>query len=162
MAAGGMLGTTRNGKEMETKNELDTRIQSYLETRAEQYRNWYDAKAVKMKKYYMRARIVSAVGAVLVPILNNANLAFTVAGRLIDLASLSVTLIGLLVAVLIALEGVLRHRDQWRNYRSTEQYLETRRKSSYSSPALVTMRAWMLRRRSSCLLGASAAAPPHI
>jgi hypothetical protein len=28
---------------------------------------------------------------------------------------------------LIALEGVLRHREQWKNYRTTEQYLQTQK-----------------------------------
>jgi hypothetical protein len=34
-----------------------------------------------------------------------------------------VSLLGLVVALLIALEGVLHYRDQWKNYRSTEQYI---------------------------------------
>ena len=109
------------------ESNLKTRIESYLESRVTQYQSWYDAKAVKMKKNYLRSRIMSAVGAVLVPIISNISATVTFAGSSYDVTRITVTVIGLAVALLIALEGVLHHKDQWVNYRSTEQYLTTQR-----------------------------------
>ena len=112
---------------MTQEEELKNKIESYLQQRVEQYQSWYDAKAVKMKRNYIRSRIASAVGAVLVPIVSNISFSVTVAESVYDLSRISVTVIGLAVALLIALEGVLHHKDQWVNYRSTEQYLTTQR-----------------------------------
>ena len=109
------------------KSGIESKIDGYLENRVKQYQSWYDAKAVKMKKYYLRSRIMSAAGAVLVPIVSNMSLSFTVAESSYDVTRITVTVIGLAVALLIALEGVLHHKDQWVNYRSTEQYLTTQR-----------------------------------
>ena len=106
---------------------LDSRTQSYLQDRVEQYRSWYDGKAVRMKKYYLRGRIAAAVGAVTVPVLNNTTLSFSVVGVSLNISSIGVTVISFLVALLIALEGVLHHREQWKNYRTSEQYLQTQR-----------------------------------
>ena len=112
---------------MTQEEGLKNKIESYLQQRVEQYQSWYDAKAVKMKRNYIRSRIASAVGAVLVPIVSNISFSVTVAESVYDLSRISVTVIGLAVALLIALEGVLHHKDQWVNYRSTEQYLTTQR-----------------------------------
>lgn len=102
-------------------------IENYIENRVEQYRNWYDLKAVKMKSYYMRGRIVSALSAVLIPVLTNVDLDFTYSDITFDLSKILVTILGTVVAVLIALEGVLHHREQWKNYRTTEQLLQTQK-----------------------------------
>ena len=40
----------------------------YIEERVAQYRSWYDAKAVVAKKRYLRMRILTVVGGMLVPV----------------------------------------------------------------------------------------------
>ena len=102
-------------------------IENYITNRVEQYRQWYESIAVKMKSNYMRARIASALSAVLIPVITNTNWSFSYGETSIDISNWLVTLLGTLVAVLIALEGVLHHREQWKNYRTTEQYLQTQK-----------------------------------
>jgi len=102
-------------------------IDNYINNRVEQYRQWYDSKAVKMKANYMRARIVSALSAVLIPVVTNTNWSISYGDVMLDISNGLVTILGTLVAVLIALEGVLHHREQWKNYRTTEQYLQTQK-----------------------------------
>ncbi|WP_406656353.1 DUF4231 domain-containing protein [Methanolobus sp. ZRKC2] len=99
----------------------------YLENRLEQYRSWYDSKAVKMKKKYQQTQVMAAVGAVLVPVINNISIIVPIENWSVDIAKFSVTVIGILVALAIAFEGVFHYREQWKNYRSTEQYLETQK-----------------------------------
>lgn len=99
----------------------------YIEDRIEQYRQWYDSKAIKMKSNYLRSRIATAVSAVLIPVIANMSLSKAMFGETYDVSKLLVTALGLLVAVLVALEGVLHHREQWKNYRTTEQYLQTQK-----------------------------------
>ncbi len=102
-------------------------IENYINNRVEQYRKWYDSKAVKMKANYMRGRITSTLSAVLIPVVTNINLEFIYDGTTIDISNIIVTILGTLVAVLVALEGVLHHREQWKNYRTTEQLLQTQK-----------------------------------
>lgn len=102
-------------------------IDNYITNRVEQYRQWYDSNAVKMKANYMRGRIASALSAVLIPVITNTNWSFSYGETSIDVSNWLVTILGTLVAVLIALENVLHHREQWKNYRTTEQYLQTQK-----------------------------------
>lgn len=106
---------------------LSKNAESYIKNRLEQYRGWYDNKAVTMKKRYLNSRIISAVSAVLIPIVNNIDFRCILFSCDIDLSNLIVTLLGIIVAILIALEGVLHYREQWKNYRTTEQYLQTQK-----------------------------------
>jgi hypothetical protein len=100
---------------------------TYLVNRFDQYVSWYDAKAVKMKKYYLRAKLTAATASVLVPILAQLEWTLTTFTYSFSVGRLLTTLLGGLVAILLALEGVLHHREQWRNYRTTEQYLRAER-----------------------------------
>lgn len=93
----------------------------YIEERVAQYRSWYDAKAVVAKKRYLRMRILTVVGGALVPVLANIDLDLAIGGY--SLITLSVTVISFVVVVAVALESVLHYREQWKNYRSTEQFL---------------------------------------
>lgn len=102
-------------------------IDNYITNRVEQYREWYDSKAVKMKAKYMQGRIASALSAVLIPVVTNIDWVVSYNGSSYDLSNISVTVLGTLVAVLISLEGVLHHREQWKNYRTTEQHLQTQK-----------------------------------
>ncbi|MCQ4084431.1 DUF4231 domain-containing protein [Streptomyces sp. RB6PN25] len=91
-----------------------TTAQGYLDNRLSQYQGWYDRKAVKAKAMHLRMRTVSVVGGALVPVFVNINLP---SFRFIA------TVLSLVVVGSVSLESVYRYREQWKNYRSTEQLL---------------------------------------
>jgi len=62
-------------------------------------------------------RVIAVVGAVLVPVVANAIPQFPEAARYLT------TALGLVVSVAVALDSVYHFGDQWKNYRSTEQFL---------------------------------------
>jgi hypothetical protein len=87
--------------------------------RVKQYQNWYDGKAVKCKSRYLSMRVIAVVGALLVPVTVNLPdiSAHFALGKPVS------TLLGIVIAATVSLEGVYHYREQWKNYRSTEQYL---------------------------------------
>jgi Protein of unknown function (DUF4231) len=93
----------------------------YIKERLDQYKDWYDRKDVKMKALYLRMRASSVIGGALVPVLINMQVGWTYRG--IDLIKMTVTIISLIVVVFVSLESVFHYREQWKNYRSTEQLL---------------------------------------
>jgi hypothetical protein len=88
--------------------------EEYIETRVRQYQSWYDRKAGISKSRYLRMRGLSVVGGAVVPALVNVDF---------DGRTAVVTVVSLLVVVIVSLESVLHYREQWKNYRSTEQLL---------------------------------------
>ncbi|MFF4171839.1 DUF4231 domain-containing protein [Streptomyces sp. NPDC001744] len=88
--------------------------QRYIETRLAQYQEWYDAKATRAKAMHQRMRTLSVVGGSLVPVLVNVDL---------DSARVAATVLSVVVVAAVSLESVYRYREQWKNYRSTEQLL---------------------------------------
>lgn len=88
--------------------------QGYVDERLGQYQEWYDGKAAKMKAMHLRMRTLSVVGGALVPVLVNLDLGF---------ARVTATVLSLVVVASVSLESVYRYREQWKNYRSTEQLL---------------------------------------
>ncbi|WP_225799674.1 DUF4231 domain-containing protein [Streptomyces sp. NK15101] len=92
----------------------DMTPQRYIETRIVQYQQWYDAKATRMKAMHLRMRTVSVVGGALVPVFVNLDLGF---------ARVTATVLSVVVVASVSLESVYRYREQWKNYRSTEQLL---------------------------------------
>ena len=93
----------------------------YLNERVKQYQDWYDRKAVIAKSRYIRMRGFSVVGGALVPVLANVKLDAAIGTY--PVMTLVVTVISLVVVVFVSLESVLHYREQWKNYRSTEQFL---------------------------------------
>lgn len=86
----------------------------YIEQRAKQYQAWYDGKAVTAKSCYLRMRTAIVLGGVIVPVMVNS----TIPGK-----DAIASIISLVVAAFVALESVYHYREQWKNYRSTEQFL---------------------------------------
>ncbi|HEX5345085.1 MAG TPA: DUF4231 domain-containing protein [Duganella sp.] len=86
----------------------------YIEERLRKNKVWYDQKAVTAKSCYLRMRTTIVLGGVIVPVVVNS----TIPGK--DAVA---SIISLLVAAFVALEGVYHYREQWKNYRSTEQFL---------------------------------------
>lgn len=103
------------------------KVQSYIQERIDQYYQWYDAKAVKSKSKYQNGRMLSAISAVLIPVITNIDIVVTVFDKSINLGDIIVSILGITVAVLVALEGVFHHREQWLNSRSTAEYLKTQK-----------------------------------
>ena len=94
--------------------------EKYISERVEQYQGWYDSKAVIAKRKYLGMRAFSVVGGGLVPVLVNIPQQ-TVYG--IPVIQIIVTIVSLMVVVFVSLESVYHYREQWNNYRSTEQLL---------------------------------------
>ena len=103
------------------------KVQSYIQDRIDQYCNWYDAKAIKSKAKYQNGRMLSAISAVLIPVITNIDLSATISDVQIDFGDVIVSVLGVTVALLVALEGVFHHREQWQNSRSTAEYLKTQK-----------------------------------
>jgi hypothetical protein len=87
---------------------------TYLTERVRQYQAWYDKKSKFCKSRYLMMRSLTVLGGAIVPVLINVDLGWT---------TYLTTVISLLVVVFVSLESVLHYREQWKNYRSTEQYL---------------------------------------
>jgi hypothetical protein len=93
----------------------------YLAERLAQYQAWYDRKAVRMKLLYLRMRAFTVVGGGLVPVLANIGAGWLPGG--IPVVRILLTAVSLLVVVFVSLESVFHYREQWKNYRATEQLL---------------------------------------
>jgi Protein of unknown function (DUF4231) len=87
---------------------------AYLTGRLSQYQSWYDRKAIRTKTRFLRMRTCTVVGGAVVPVLVNLSWPYL---------RIATTVISLVVVVLVSLESVYHYREQWKNYRSTEQLL---------------------------------------
>jgi len=96
--------------------------ETYIAERVEQYQKWYDNKSVSCKKKYLFMRCSTVVGGVLTPVLVNMNFPEILTEYKVTGSSVA-ALISLVVAVFLSLESVLKYKDQWKNYRSTEQLI---------------------------------------
>jgi Protein of unknown function (DUF4231) len=95
--------------------------EKYINDRLKQYQSWYDRKAVLCKTRYLRMRGFSVVAGAIVPVLINMDGVLTYHG--FSVVKGIVTIISLMVVISVSLESVLHYREQWKNYRSTEQQL---------------------------------------
>ncbi len=87
----------------------------YIQQRVKQYQSWYDRKAVTAKSYYLRMRTIIVISGVFLPVVVNSSI--------IPWKDGISSVISLIVAGGVALENVYHFREQWKNYRSTEQFL---------------------------------------
>ncbi len=101
--------------------QTDWTPEVFLKERVAQYQSWYDRKSVTAKARYLRMRSFSVVAGGVVPVLINIPSEPDVLG--VPVIRLIVTVISLLVVISVSLESVLHYREQWKNYRSTEQFL---------------------------------------
>ena len=92
--------------------------EDYVSQRVDQFQGWYDDKAGKAKRAYLRVRTVAVIGSALVPVVANITLPGLSAYN-----SVPTTIISLIVVIAVALASVNHYGDQWKNYRSTEQFL---------------------------------------
>jgi hypothetical protein len=97
-----------------TETLRSIKADAYISERINQYQSWYDAKAIASKSKYLNMRAGAVVGAAIVPVVVNLGFPYV---------SYVATIISLLVVILVSLESVYHFGDQWKNYRSTEQFL---------------------------------------
>lgn len=90
--------------------------EEYIDERLNQFREWYDKKAVSAKRNYQWMRAITVIGGSIVPVLVNLPLPD-------ETTRYITTAVSLIVVVLISLESVFHFREQWKNYRATEQLL---------------------------------------
>lgn len=89
--------------------------EEYIDERINQFRAWYDKKAISAKRTYLWMRTCTLIGGALVPVLINISKT--------DWMNWITSGISLIVVILVSLESVYHFREQWKNYRSTEQHL---------------------------------------
>jgi hypothetical protein len=89
-------------------------VEEYVCSRVEQYANWYDKKCGPVKQRYLYIKAITVVGGAIVPVLVNVTWPF---------ATLAATFVSLLVVILVSWDSVFQYGKQWKNYRSTEQFL---------------------------------------
>jgi Protein of unknown function (DUF4231) len=82
---------------------------------------WMESKAGQAQRFYYRLRLVTIVGAVIVPALVALNTLSGSAGRAAQIATWVVSLV---VAISAAVEGFFQFGQRWRNYRSTVERLK--------------------------------------
>ena len=109
------------GKRQEWVREVTPRgfdelqAQQYIGERLNPELRYYNKEAGRYKSRYLRMRAITVIGGAVVPVLIN----------LPDhpIKTFATTFLSLLVVLFVSLESVLHYREQWTNYRSTEQNL---------------------------------------
>jgi Protein of unknown function (DUF4231) len=108
-------------------SDIEARIKEYIDSRLVSgqtgYLGYYDRTARRMKRRHLQNRSAAAIGAVLIPVVSNMSWEPHIHGTTIHVATIGASLIGLIVALILALEGVFHFKEQWQNFRGTEQYL---------------------------------------
>jgi hypothetical protein len=107
-----------NYPRLQPRNYASVVPEEYISERMNDALAWYDKNADKHKKNYLRMRAATVIGGALVPVL--VNLKIPSIDIYIDITT---TIISLMVVLLVSLESVYHYREQWTNYRSTEQNL---------------------------------------
>jgi Protein of unknown function (DUF4231) len=92
----------------------------YISDRIDDQCGYYDKSAAKYKTRHFVMRRTAVIGAALVPILLNVPF-----GILDPYSKVPATLVSLVVTIIVALETVDRYGDQWKNFRSTYEFLKS-------------------------------------
>jgi len=106
--------------------DIQERIDRYIQTRLSGdggYLGYYDRTAARMKRRHLQTRAAAAIGAVLIPVVVNFPWEIAVGTISFHFSTVASSLIGLGVALILALDGVFHFKEQWQNFRGTEQYL---------------------------------------
>lgn len=107
--------------------DIEEKIKEYIDSRLNSaktgYLGYYDRTAQRMKKRHLQTRSAAAIGAVLIPVVSNLPWHPQVFGVSITVSTVRTSVIGLGVALILALEGVFHFKDQWQNFRGSEQYI---------------------------------------
>ena len=100
---------------------LDDTQRNFLKLRWLDQLLWMSGKASKAQWFYYRLRLVTIVGAVVVPALVALN---TLDGWPGTAAQIATWIVSLVVAICAAVEGFFQFGQRWRNYRSTAEQMK--------------------------------------
>ena len=104
------------------RTNLDEQQRDFLKLRWLDQLTWMNSKASNAQRMYYRLRLITIVGAVVVPALVALN---TLDGWVGTSAQVATWVMSLVVAVSAAIEGFFQFGQRWRNYRSTAERLKT-------------------------------------
>lgn len=96
------------------------REQDYMTNRWLNQQKYYSNKASASKRQHMTFQLITAIGAVAVPILLNINF-----GQADSIKQITITAIALVVAVVTAIDRTLKPGDDWYNFRRASEALKT-------------------------------------
>lgn len=97
----------------------EQREQDYMNNRWLNQQKYYSNKASQSKRQHMTFQLITAIGAVAVPILLNINFAAA------DVKNWIITAIALAVAIVTAIDRTLKPGDEWYNFRRASEALKT-------------------------------------
>lgn len=92
-------------------------IKDYIRTRVDDQINWYDKKSKKAQRWYKIIQIIEIISAAAIPIL----VPYVETG---NWASLTVAILGGLIAVLEAFCRLCKFHENWIQYRTTAELLK--------------------------------------
>jgi hypothetical protein len=92
----------------------------YIQKRIDEQCDYYDRAAGRAKKNHFRMRTIAVGGAATVPIVTNLPFDF-----LMQYRTAPATIFSLVVTVVIALESIYKYGEQWKNFRSTYEFLKS-------------------------------------
>jgi len=111
-------------KTITNNKSIDTIINEYITIRFDKIIKHCEYQANQSRVKYYILKVITAIGAVIIPILNNLSLNFQYANSIYDVSKILITVIGLFVACSIALEEVFKFREKWTHSLSIKLYLE--------------------------------------
>jgi hypothetical protein len=95
-------------------------VNDYIQKRIDEQCDYYDRAAGRAKKNHFRMRTIAVGGAAIVPIVTS--LPFD---TLTQYRTAPATIVSLIVTVVIALESIYKYGEQWKNFRSTYEFLKS-------------------------------------
>jgi hypothetical protein len=101
---------------------LEPAQKAYLTARWLDQVSWLEERAKRAQRRYYRLRLITVVGAVLIPALVGLQ---TLDGRPGTAVYVAIWVVSLVVATSAAVEGFFRFGERWRNYRRTAEQLKT-------------------------------------
>lgn len=102
--------------------DLDARERDFLEFRWLNQLAWMEARAASAQRFYYRLRLVTIVGAVLVPALVALN---SLGGWERNAVQIGAWVVSLVVAISASVEGFFQFGQRWRSYRSSAERLKS-------------------------------------
>jgi len=108
-------------EQLMNNSDLEPRQREFVELRYLDQLTWMEGKAKKAQWFYYRLRLITIIGAVVVPALVSLNTLHDWKGTAAQIATWVVSLI---VAISAAVEGFFQFGQRWRNYRSTAERLK--------------------------------------
>lgn len=101
---------------------LEPAQKAYLTSRWLDQVSWLEARSKRAQRRYYRLRLITVVGAVLIPALVGIQ---GLGGGLGEAVRVTTWVVSIVVATSAAVEGFFRFGERWRNYRRTAEQLKT-------------------------------------